>query len=60
METLLDLYTEPVYIPLEIETRYELVPAPFYCTSGCGGNAIDPANINLFDHGECIRHGVCK
>ena len=38
----------------------DTVPAPYWCTQGCGGNQIDPTNINLYENGECIEFGVCE
>jgi len=47
-------------IPLEVEDDVEYVPAPYYCVNGCGGNVTDPSDINVYDNGQCIHHGLCK
>ena len=56
----LNPFVEDVLIGLETETKYELVPASFYCSAGCGGHKTDPTDINKFDNGVCIAQDTCQ
>ena len=38
---------------------YRLLPAPFFCMGGCGGNP-NISNVNIYANGVCKKHGVCK
>lgn len=51
---------ENVYIELELEDGVEYVPAPYYCTNGCGGNRTDESDINIYENGICVRQDVCE
>lgn len=40
-----------------VETEYAV--APFYCTTGCGGNAINEYDITQYEFGDCTDQGIC-
>lgn len=40
--------------------RTQIVPAPYFCTGGCGHKIRDDSNINIFDNGECIYQDRCE
>ena len=54
---LLDLSVPGNYMPSQIVE--DKIPAPFYCTGGCGGKLASESSREHWEFGTCIEQDNC-